>query len=114
MCVEADCGAAPVFVLLSSESPGVREEIGSRVPTVVFPGDDDELIGVDDRVVDGGRIVRVRRVDVTSDQLALVDISWEASRFEGRGTTLVYQHDGETWSRVDPETVGVTVTTSVP
>ena len=84
-------------------------------PDAVFITTTDGLIGPDDQVIEGGRILRLGPIRRPSDEsVALIDTFWKSSRFEGTGETFAYRWDGDAWPNVAPETVGMTVTTAVP
>ena len=81
----------------------------------MFIASTDGLIGPDDQVIEGGRILRLGAPRLqASKEIVVIDTFWESSPFEGKGETYVYQWDGEAWLNVEPVTVGITVTTAVP
>lgn len=73
------------------------------------------MVGPDDQVIEGGRILHIGPLRQQSDdRVVLVDTFWESSRFDGKGETYVYQWDDTAWTNVEPSSVGITVTTAVP
>ncbi len=107
VCDRARCGPShPAFVLLERDTPEARAGVITGVADALFISTSDGLVGADDRVIDGGRLLRLGPLRTQpDDRLVLVDAFWEASRFEGKGETHVYQWDGESWSHVEPSTV---------
>jgi hypothetical protein len=119
LCAQARCGPShPAFVLLEVDTPEARTGVAAQFPDAVFIATTDGLVGPDDQVIEGGRIIHLGQIrpvpDRPGEPIVLVDTYWETSRFEGRGETYVYQVSGDAWLNVDPVTVGITVTTAVP
>ncbi len=116
LCDQARCGPShPAFVLLEVDIPPARAGVAAALPGAVFISTTDGLVGPDNQVIDGGRILHFGMVQPKpGEPIVLVDTFWESSRFEGKGETYVYSWDGDAWVNVEPSTVGVTVTTGVP
>lgn len=116
LCDLARCGPShPAFVLLEAGTPDARAGVLGEFPDAVFITTTDGLIGPDDQVIEGGRILRLGPIRRPSaESVALIDTFWESSRFEGKGETFAYRWDGDAWLYVAPETVGITVPTAVP
>lgn len=116
LCDQARCGPShPAFVLLEDDTATIRAAVTAALPDAVFISGTEGLIGPNDQVIEGGRILQVGPLRQQPDgNVVLVDTFWESSRFEGKGETYVYQWDGNAWTNVEPSTVGVTVTTAVP
>lgn len=92
-----------------------RSGVKAALPDAVFITTTDGLIGPDDRVIDGGRILHFGPLRAgPEDEVVLVDTYWESGRSDGKGETYVYEWDGTAWVNVEPSRVGVTVTTAVP
>ncbi len=116
LCGQARCGPShAALVLLEDDTPQARAGVAERLSDAVFISTTDGLVGPDDQVIDGGRILHVGPLRPLPDgRIVLVDTYWESSRFEGKGETYVYEWDGDAWVNVEPSTVGITVTTAVP
>ncbi|NNF87235.1 MAG: hypothetical protein HKM97_01780 [Acidimicrobiia bacterium] len=116
LCDQARCGPShPAFVLLEADGPDARTGVLGALPDVVFISTTDGLIGPDDQVIEGGRILRLGPVRRQSDEtVVLIDTYWESSWFDAKGETYAYQWTGTAWVNIDPSTVGITVTTAVP
>lgn len=116
LCDQARCGPShPAFVLLEADTPQARAGVLDRFPDAVFIASTDGLVGPDDQVIEGGRILHLGPIRPQPDEsLVLIDTFWESSRFEGKGERFVYRWDGDAWTNVEPSTVGITVTTAVP
>jgi len=116
LCDQARCGPShPAFVLLAAETPEARAGVLSSLPEAVFIATTDGLIGPDDQVIEGGRILQVGPIrQQPEESIVLIDTFWESSPFDGKGETYIYQWDGVVWLNIEPSTVGITVTTAVP
>ena len=116
LCDQARCGPShPAFALAAEPSQEARSGIRAALPDAVFIDATDGLIGPDDRVIDGGRILHFGSAKPHSGAgVFLIDAGWESSRAEFGGVIFVYQWDGTAWVNVEPSTVGITVTTAAP
>jgi hypothetical protein len=116
LCDQARCGPShPAFVLLATDTAEARTGVLDRIPDAVFIASTDGLVGPDDQVIEGGRILRLGALRLQpSKEIVVIDTFWESSPFEGKGETYVYQWDGDAWANIEPSTVGITVTTAVP
>ena len=119
LCAQARCGPShPAFVLLEVDTPQARTGVAAQLPDAVFIATTDGLVGPDDQVIEGGRIIYLGQIrpvpDRPGEPIVLIDTFWESSPFEGKGETYVYEWNGEAWLNVDPSTVGITVSTAVP
>ena len=116
LCDQARCGPShPAFVLLATDTAETRTGVLDRIPDAVFIASTDGLVGPDDQVIEGGRILRVGALRLQpSKEIVVIDTSWESSPFEGKGETYVYEWNGDAWANIEPSTVGITVTTAVP
>ena len=116
LCDQARCGPShPAFVMLDVDTPDARAAVLSQFPDAVFIASTNGLIGPDDQVIEGGRIIKMGPLcQQADDRIVRVDTHWETSRFEGKGETYVYEWNDTAWANVEPSTVGITVTTAVP
>lgn len=116
LCDRARCGPShSAFALLESTTPEGRAGVKQALPDVVLITGTEGLIGPDDRVIDGGRILHLGAMRPgPRDTVVLVDGGWELSRSDARWETYVYEWNGEVWVNIEASTVGVTVTTAGP
>ena len=114
-CLEVLCPGAPILApdtLPGDVREAIRTDFSDEIEYVTEQSLKDRT-GDDGRFVDGAILISPGEPCQATDSVVAVDVALQERYRDYVGRTYLFQRDGDRWIAVSPDSVGISVTSSV-
>ena len=114
-CLEVLCPGAPILApdtLPGEVREAIRTDFSDEIEYVTEQSLKDRT-GDDGRFVDGAILISPGEPYQSTDSVVAVDVALQKGYRDYVGRTYLFQRDGDRWIAVSPDSVGISVTSSV-